>query len=301
MPLRPLTVHTIGGIAAELLAGPTSASVMGTTSRGAFLRLAHVRSDSVVFISGEAYHGPLTLNLQGDTDILRSLKPGAPAHILPGRIQFAPSPIVISLNDAQSWQPSPPPASLLPPGQRRERLAGVARQLSSQRKTGLLSALLPALLGYESPTNVTGNMALPLLTDLRAALRESHPNTIAEALQAFLGLGSGLTPSGDDLIAGLLLALSRWGDQLAPGFPLEALRQVILPAAHRKTALLSASLIECAARGQADERLVLALDGIVAGSASPKACAASLAGWGNTSGVDALVGMALVLAGPITH
>ena len=41
--------------------------------------------------------------------------------------------------------------------------------------------------------------------------------------------------------------------------------------------------------------LLLALDGIMTGNASASACAAALAAWGNTSGQDALVGMAIAL------
>jgi hypothetical protein len=42
-----------------------------------------------------------------------------------------------------------------------------------------------------------------------------------------------------------------------------------------------------------DERLILALDGIITGNIEPEFCVNLLAGWGNTSGFDSLIGMAL--------
>jgi hypothetical protein len=57
------------------------------------------------------------------------------------------------------------------------------------------------------------------------------------------------------------------------------------------TATLSANLIECASLGQADERLTGALDGLLSGAVDPDRIAASLAGWGSSSGAGVLAGM----------
>ena len=57
-------------------------------------------------------------------------------------------------------------------------------------------------------------------------------------------------------------------------------------------------LMDCAANGLADERLVIALDGLVGGGIQPGACADLLCTWGHSSGTDALVGMALILYDP---
>ncbi len=94
---------------------------------------------------------------------------------------------------------------------------------------------------------------------------------------------------------GFLLALQRWGYALASELEVEELTRQLLPLAYQKTTTLSANLIECASLGQADERLLLALDGIMTPNPDPPTCAAALAAWGNTSGHDALVGMALCI------
>ena len=51
-------------------------------------------------------------------------------------------------------------------------------------------------------------------------------------------------------------------------------------AASQKTTLLSANLIACASQGQADERLISALDGMLTGNPAPEQCAAVYPSWG---------------------
>jgi hypothetical protein len=115
------------------------------------------------------------------------------------------------------------------------------------------------------------------------------------ALIPNLGLGGGLTPAGDDLALGFLLAANRWGKLLRPSLDLPAINQALVQAAYARTSTLSANLIECAASGQADERLILALDGIITGFPGLEACISYLSAWGNSSGGYALQGMALAI------
>jgi hypothetical protein len=143
--------------------------------------------------------------------------------------------------------------------------------------------------------DMPGEAVSDILAALRLALDGQEAARIAAAIQPLLGMGAGLTPSGDDLALGLLLALNRWGQTLAPGLDLKLLNREIVRGAYERTTMLSANLIDCASRGQADERLIVGLDGILSGEYDPGMCASSLAGWGNNSGVDALVGMGLAM------
>lgn len=129
--------------------------------------------------------------------------------------------------------------------------------------------------------------------NLYAVLRSSDETQIVEHLKGFLGLGSGLTPSGDDLVSGILLTCNRYEDRLSLPFDLNSINREIILLAYQKTSLLSANLIEAAALGMADERLILALDGMLSGTLDPASCANLFLSWGNSSGGDALLGMAL--------
>jgi hypothetical protein len=122
---------------------------------------------------------------------------------------------------------------------------------------------------------------------------------IIATLETYLGLGEGLTPAGDDLVLGYLLAINRWGDLLYLDLDISRINQAIRQAAYQKTNTLSANLIECASLGQADERLVLALDGILSGEPDPDTCIAHLLSWGHSSGANALTGMSAAITGQL--
>jgi hypothetical protein len=293
--LRKIAVTHIGLKARLLLAAEKAATVMGTSSRGIFLRLP---SEWVLFLSFERYRGPLTLNLdvgQGDVSVLAK---GAGLQIDLGRLRFPSAGLEIDYEGAEDWQAPSRPDTLLSIEQRDERLERVLLKLAEMQRTSPLAEMLPGLLGLEMGENAQGETVFNVLVALRQALiRQNSPSIIA-AIQPLLGRGAGLTPSGDDLAVGLLLALSRWGHVLVPGLNINELGQEILRIAYERTTLLSASLIACASLGQADERLILGLDNIMSRGQDPEMCAIYFSSWGNTSGIDALVGMALAF---VTH
>ncbi len=66
---------SIGQAAWKVWSHDQTAIVIGTTSRGVFVRAA----DHIVFVSFESYCGPLTITLDRPIDQLRSLEVGAPA------------------------------------------------------------------------------------------------------------------------------------------------------------------------------------------------------------------------------
>lgn len=279
----------IGSIAQGLLTHEQAASVIGVTSRGVFLHLA---SSWVVFLSGEAQRGPLTLNCTGQVDLLKSITHGEKAEISPGKIILPTIGMLLDTSQAFPWQAPALPTALLTPDERLAKLRLVAG-LAHVRQPAI-----PVVTGFAQPASAPIHALTPQIQGLQGALAEQKRTGIVSSLAGFFGLGSGLTPSGDDLLMGFLLALQRWGHVLAPELEVEELTRHLLPLAYQKTTTLSANLIECASLGQADERLLLALDGIMTTNPDPPTCAAALAAWGNTSGHDALVGMALALQAP---
>ncbi len=157
----------------------------------------------------------------------------------------------------------------------------------------LLSNLFD-LPGFQADSNSSDSLIFDL-TQLRHALNAGHVARILSALKPFLGKGSGLTPSGDDLVMGLLLSLNRWGILLRPDLDVQALNQAILLLAYQRTTRLAANLIECATLGQANEHILIPLDGILTGEPDIPTCVSLLLDWGNSSGCDAFVGMSLAI------
>jgi len=122
-------------------------------------------------------------------------------------------------------------------------------------------------------------------------LRGGDPTPVAQAFAGLIGLGVGLTPSGDDALVGMLAVLA--GAGVAP----DALRQLLpgpgeLP---ELTTSVSVTALRLAAGGEfsAPVRDVLAASSVGALAVA----VGQLRGYGATSGCDTLAGMAAVLEG----
>ena len=104
-----------------------------------------------------------------------------------------------------------------------------------------------------------------------------------------LGAGRGLTPSGDDFLAGALVALHAFGERAVAA----SLACAVARCAPCRTSRLSAAHLEAACAGEAIEPLHEAV-GAVAGNAYPGRALDALERFGHGSGFDALAGVLLV-------
>lgn len=276
-PTHQAQVYSCGIMAREILLsyrGSVPARVMGVTSRGLYL---HLPDEQVIFLSYEKYRGPLTLNLANTVDRLQRYQVGDPAIVDAERIAFPASDLEVDTSRALPYTC---------------RLPELPVRVVFQSHEDLLRRDLPVDLG-------------PVRWRIEQAARTWKAGDTAGvigALGGVLGLGIGLTPSGDDLVLGFLLTINRWGSRLWSDNRDEArLRSVdIISSAlvnhgRQATGMLSSVLMKCAQRGLADERLVQALDGIVTGVPGVEQCADGLSAYGASSGWDALVGMSLAL------
>jgi hypothetical protein len=118
-----------------------------------------------------------------------------------------------------------------------------------------------------------------------------------DAAERIVGLGPGLTPSGDDVLAGLLLSLRVFGTSLPRGgtavWLADWLGAAVTAHADTRTTPVSATLLHCAALGQAGTELAAVLHGM-AGQSPLRPALRRLIGVGHTSGADLAWG---VLAG----
>ncbi len=88
---------------------------------------------------------------------------------------------------------------------------------------------------------------------LRFALSTESPPALCSAATALLGRGPGLTPEGDDYLAGALAATRTLGSSLGAGGALVMLDDAgaqLAAAARTRTTAFSAALIRCALRGE---------------------------------------------------
>jgi hypothetical protein len=101
-----------------------------------------------------------------------------------------------------------------------------------------------------------GNLALTDLSrDLAAAALAGRP--VAPHLRGLIGAGAGLTPSGDDAVAGVLLALRSAGRLDAVGRIASHLRPLLT-----RTTSISAALLRAAAEGYAVPEVVTLVEAV---------------------------------------
>jgi hypothetical protein len=139
---------------------------------------------------------------------------------------------------------------------------------------------------------------------IRDLLSSAQLSTVkSSTVQALIGLGSGLTPSGDDILIGYLAGLSctTQGEAKRTRFVSELGKTVIALSA--KTNDISRTYLYHAAQGQISSRLVDLAEAICRGEKPERLSEIAEASFhvGHTSGMDAVTGLLLGLAawGPI--
>ncbi len=289
--ITELYIHHIGSIVKEVLSTENTAKLFSVTSKGIFLVFRHQR---MIFVSFENYRGPLTLTLYGGKPSLPNLSLEESITVSQRGIYLIDSGISISNSKAEIWNPPIPNDSPILPKERTRLIHRLAIDVYQSKPEAALSKLLLYLSGSIQGDVILGDQFLgfrTIIDKIEYQLAQRDWDALKPTLISLLGMGSGLTPSGDDIIIGLLLSLNRWGSVLLPGLVLTNLNQTVAAAAYHSTTTVSANLIECAAMGLADERLIAANDYLATGNSQQPKISSGLLSWGNSSGVDALVGM----------
>jgi hypothetical protein len=283
------TAASIGAQAWETSCLEPVAETIGVTSRGLFLITPPQR---IVFVSDEPRRSPLTITLDRTCarDRFRAMAQGDAAQFSANRLIFPSIAVAVLLSPDVVWHTPPPAGSINSPEMMRSTLRSIGTLIAARRRVDGFGALLFSLLDGVTPPPEQA-ASLDRLLAIQRAVRADDNRAALAGLTNLLGQGRGLTPSGDDVAIGLLLMLNRWHTDR----DWTNVNRAVIEAAHRATTTISANLIECATAGQGDERLIAVVDGIAAGSAPIEECVESVLGWGSSSGIDALVGMAIAL------
>ncbi|MGH3195462.1 MAG: DUF2877 domain-containing protein [Streptosporangiaceae bacterium] len=219
---------------------------------------------------GATLDGGFQPALAGGTSCFPGLAVGGDAFIGGGVIETG----CIRVRVRRWWDPSPVLASLSRPRLERGCAALQALCAASPRRPGLDVHAGPAVLA-----------ACCAAADLTRA---------ADAAKGLVGLGPGLTPSGDDMLAGLLLALRLLGGATPGGagavWLADQLAAAVTCYARGRTTPVSATLLHCAARGQGSAEAASVLRAL--GGREPAGPAATrLLATGHTSGADLAWGL----------
>jgi hypothetical protein len=254
---RSLRVIEFGGVARQALQGGSAGVARAVFRRSAYLECAGQR---LICIGDELLgRGPLNARVEG----------------------FSPPRI------GQTFTVISDSASLWETPQRIGR--------PSRAAVRALHAAAAERVPYEGLGGVIAGLSTPLIEHARPAIealdRWLCGAALASGAETLLGLGPGLTPSGDDYVGGVLIALHAFGKAKQA----EALWARIAPRVPERTNRISAAHFCAAAQGQGQHALHVCLDALIEGAT---------AGWGeritpvvsigHCSGWDGLAGVLAV-------
>jgi hypothetical protein len=297
----PLYLHAslVGRAARRALAADPAWSVSAVFRRSFYCRSAR---GALVLVGPEGLGaGPLHVLWPGAGETAdRRPDEGMRVGIDLDGTAHATEPLTLGLHDALEWRPPAPPcwrtSSL------RRSLAWLERTADRAPVEGL-GRLVPLVAAgmierIDSRHSSLIEIAWPAVAALSGWLRTAHAGgptgaVPPDAIGALIGLGPGLTPSGDDVLAGALLALHGF----ARAEEAARLAAWLGPRLAGRTGHISRAHLACAAHGEGAAVLHDALAALASGDAETLATVTAAVGaLGHCSGWDGLVGIAAVAA-----
>ena len=238
--------------------------------------------------------GPLIVSVEGKygRGWIHRFSLGKSVRITPSGIALDGCPI-ISTQEVSSWQPPPSPTwskTSLECG-----LDALAKLTKARVPTEGLGRFLLTCHNTLRPT-AESRVAAPAIDVLKNWLHESFALPIPrspenKSVASLLGLGPGLTPSGDDFLGGMLIALHVCGEIVVQ-------KQLYIPisAQFETTSPVSRAHLQAAAIGEGSESLHRVFNAILNADVVKLASEVdAIDRIGHTSGWDILAGIATVL------
>ena len=253
--MAPLAARLVTDRVLRWVSEPYDARVLHLFERSA--NLVNASGGVISIVNPEVGPGPFNLVLSQPLDMQRIVSIDDAITAAPGELQAGR--LAIRLADAEVWDPVPPWRSIA------SSLAGLIGMIRSEMA---VSEVQPAI-GFDPPPDPDDPPGL-----------ESYTSRLA-------GLGPGLTPSGDDVLMGLMHAwFSRY-----PAGRAQTASEIVADAAVPRTTSLSAAWLRAAAAGEAGvlwHRLIAAT---AAGDERElRETIRRILATGHTSGADALAG-----------
>jgi hypothetical protein len=248
--------------------------------------------------AGNLPHG-IRCSLPEPADFQTLLAPGQRVAIGAGSLQVQEAGVTVDLSSASLWRCAMPAGVIDAYSTSTFRMLVELRAiLREQARAGGLAPLLLRDARPSSPLDqALQRRLLHALPTLRRASLASDASLAAHALEWLVGLGPGLTPSGDDFIVGYLAALysccsqERGRRSLLTGLIAKVTGLTV------RTNLISRQFILDALAGEVSEPLAELVRALwQRDDARFRTFASRVAGIGHSSGADSLVGLLFGLA-----
>lgn len=236
--------------------------------------------DVIAVVTPRVGDGPLNIVVEARPGVLGTVDRDAPVELDEGTLRAGQ--VEIALNDAPVWEPCPDWSALRP------KLEAIKTDLPPLRTIALSHTPAGSLL---AAPDMTDYVILSEAKNLESGWEEDGAR-LQEAAARLAGRGIGLTPAGDDFLAGAMLWA--WLAHPAPGPFCGTMAEIAVP----RTTRLSAAFLRAAARGECDADWHGLLAALSSGSAARLAPAVQqVMAHGATSGADMLAGFLWLAAG----
>jgi hypothetical protein len=287
--LRP-NIAQMGATARQCLAPGERGTVLAVLSDVVYL---HTASLEILWLASDGTSMHRRCAKVGDS--LPRLKAGAPFYVDECGMKIAPE-VTLDSDTAALWQPCP-----INTGEvvRLAELLGCVRALASildcAQAPGL-GRFIPQIVHDEpEAVNTTQDPVLlrakPLVLDAADAFRKGHGERAAQCVDALVGFGAGLTPSGDDFLGGLLFGAKA----LRTAYPNSRFLHATVPAKtyRARTHPISWTLLDDQTKGHAIAPLHVIVNGILAGASIEgiRPAVLQLVRVGHSTGWDTLAGL----------
>jgi hypothetical protein len=239
-------------------------------------------------------NGPLNLVISADpAQVFNGLALGTSLASNGARLGIGEL-ITIGLEAAAIWDPKAYAALAADPEALDRGLAELCREMSHHSPAESLARLLPYLEEEDLPAPLERVAHFPrshaLIGGLAESLAQRDRRRLKVVTSSLAGLGPGLTPAGDDFIAGVLLALALIRQQRGDA-ALNEIATLLVETAAPRTHEISSAYLRAAYDGQVGERWHPLLAALSAGDGTQIAAAAvPVLATGETSGADMLTG-----------
>jgi hypothetical protein len=260
------------------------------------LRLEH-QDGLVTILISDHYDLPQGIRLDVKNLPLQSLTVGLCAACWGGILRFDSSPLTIDLRGAHIWEGRLPATAPDMQKPSTGRAWSVTWQTLNERQRLKQTDLIAGdLFQLDKGPLLTRKLHRPVLR-LIAATERLDPHTSADAAQKMIGLGPGLTPSGDDFLIGWLAGL--WStaaqDNRRPGF-LSTFGGSLSTLA-KETNEISRTYLYYAIKGEFSSSIVMLVNAISDGEEQRLLSAAQEAmNVGHSSGMDSVTGLLIGMA-----
>jgi hypothetical protein len=271
----------LGCFADESLVGDKVGKVAGVTSKGAFVLF----ENKSILVTPIRAKSPFNIQLNEGIFPYGKINTGDEVEYSKKELRFTSARIVIDLSAADVWTPLPAKTLTTSNREQADRMDSIITQIKGQ---------VTADLGLLSQMD-TAHGVNQRIMGLKQGFRDQDLAGCLNSAAGLIGYGSGLTPSGDDLLAGFLLYHVRLDQATSHERPfVKQLGQALTEQAYLKTTRISANRIEAALRGWSEDIFVGLLDYLYNRlTGLPEGMVKGLLGFGHSSGVDTTLGLSI--------